>query len=264
MKTSLDHLPKDKQEEISVIKETILSRAPLEMIILFGSYSTGRWVEDIYLEEGTTYAYESDIDILVVTKKERSARQDGRWMNIENEIRERQKLTATHIIAHGIGFLNERISNNYYLFVDILKEGTLLYDSGHYQLATPQPLSPAKRKKKAQDYFDDWLGKAMSALKVFNFCLKEQEYNEAAFNLHQATERYYMTFLLVFTDYKPKLHDIEKLGYLASKIKTTLTTVFPRSTEEEKHLFKLLQRAYIDARYNKELCHYSAGTSLLG
>ena len=60
-----------------------------------------------------------------------------------------------------------------------------------------------------------------------------------------------MTFLLVFTDYKPKLHDIEKLGYLASKIKTTLTTVFPRSTEEEKRLFKLLQRAYIDARYKK-------------
>ena len=46
MKTSLTHLPQEKQEELALIKEIILSNAPVEMIILFGSYSTDRWVED--------------------------------------------------------------------------------------------------------------------------------------------------------------------------------------------------------------------------
>ena len=44
MKTSLTHLPPEKQEEIAMIKEIILSNAPAEMIILFGSYNTDRWV----------------------------------------------------------------------------------------------------------------------------------------------------------------------------------------------------------------------------
>ncbi|MCG8340333.1 MAG: HEPN domain-containing protein [Cytophagales bacterium] len=252
MQTSLSHLPPKKQEELAIIKEIILANAPVEMIILFGSHSTGKWVEDLYVEDETIYEYASDFDILVVTKKERSAEKEWRWSSIENKIRERKMLTDTHIIAHGIGFLNEKIRDNYYFFVDLLKEGTLLYDKGNYQLATPQPLSPQKRKKKAQDYFEDWFEAAKSSLKGFNFYLKEQEYKEAAFELHQATEDYYTTFLLVFTDYKPKLHDIEKLGNLASKIKAEMATAFPRSTEEEKRLFKLLQKAYIDARYRKK------------
>ena len=116
MKTSLSHLPPEKQEELSIIREIILANAPAEMIILFGSYSTGKWVEDRYIEEGTTYEYTSDIDILVVTRKEKSAQNDWRWCSIEDKIRERKWLTDTHIIAHGIGLFNEKIKENYYFF----------------------------------------------------------------------------------------------------------------------------------------------------
>ena len=251
MKTSLAHLPQEKQEELSLIKEIILSNAPVEMIILFGSYSTDKWVEDSYLEEGTTYEYTSDIDILVVTRKEKSAQNDWRWCRIEDKISAQKKLTDTHIIAHGIGLLNEKIRENYYFFADIRKEGTMLYDSGNYQLATPQPLSPAKRLKKAQNYFEYWFKRANEAIKQYGHAIKDESYNESAFNLHQATERYYVTFLLVFTDYRPKTHDIKKLGKLARKIKAELAIVFPCATEEEKRLFKLLRKAYVDARYNK-------------
>ncbi|MCG8340946.1 MAG: HEPN domain-containing protein, partial [Cytophagales bacterium] len=212
--------------------------------ILFGSYSTGKWVEDLYVEEGTTYEYTSDVDILVVTRKERSARNEWRWCSIEDKIRARKWLTDTHIIAHGIGLFNEKIKDNYYFFVDILKEGIMLYDSGNYQLATPQPLSLKKRKKKAQDYFEYWFESANEFYDHYLFDIEKGRYSLAAFDLHQATERYYVTFLLVFTDYRPKTHDIEKLGNLATKIKAELATAFPCSTEEEKRLpvKKLLDR----------------------
>jgi hypothetical protein len=57
--------------------------------------------------------------------------------------------------------------------------------------------------------------------------------------------------LLVFTDYRPKTHDIAVLGGAASQVDKKLREVFPRNTEEEKYTFELLKRAYVDARYNK-------------
>jgi HEPN domain-containing protein len=67
--------------------------------------------------------------------------------------------------------------------------------------------------------------------------------------LHQATESFYGAILLSFTRYKPSTHDIEKLGQRVSSIEPRFLTIFPRSTEEEKEKFKLLRKAYVDARY---------------
>lgn len=71
-----------------------------------------------------------------------------------------------------------------------------------------------------------------------------------AFQLHQATERFYTTILLVFTHYKPKEHDIDKLGKRVNSIGPRFLPVFPRKMPEENRLFELLQKAYIDARYD--------------
>jgi predicted nucleotidyltransferase len=46
MKTSLSHLPQNKQDELKEITQMIIEKVPAEMIILFGSYARGDWVED--------------------------------------------------------------------------------------------------------------------------------------------------------------------------------------------------------------------------
>lgn len=58
------------------------------------------------------------------------------------------------------------------------------------------------------------------------------------------------SWLLVFTHYKPKEHDIAKLGKQVNNLDPRFLPVFPRSTPEEERLFDLLKKAYIDARYN--------------
>ena len=70
--------------------------------------------------------------------------------------------------------------------------------------------------------------------------------------LHQAVERFYSTVLLVFTGYKGKRHNIEKLGRQVSGYDTAFLKVFPRATKEQDEMFKLLKKAYIDARYKKD------------
>ncbi|HEX8516867.1 MAG TPA: nucleotidyltransferase domain-containing protein [Bacteroidia bacterium] len=64
MKTSLSHLPEHKQAELQAIVTALIPRfAEIEMIILFGSYARGTWVEDKYVEKGTTYEYKSHYNL---------------------------------------------------------------------------------------------------------------------------------------------------------------------------------------------------------
>ena len=58
--------------------------------------------------------------------------------------------------------------------------------------------------------------------------------------------------MLVFTGYKPKRHNIEKLGRQVSGYDSAFLKVFPRATAEQDENFKLLKKAYIDARYKKD------------
>jgi HEPN domain-containing protein len=73
----------------------------------------------------------------------------------------------------------------------------------------------------------------------------------AAFLLHQAAERYFHAALLVFTGYKPKTHDLERLANQTAPLHPTLAGALPRAEPEDERLFKLLKRAYIEARYSK-------------
>lgn len=126
----------------------------------------------------------------------------------------------------------------------------MLYDSKRFQLAKARELTPEERKQSAQEDFRNWFAAARTFFNSFEDAFKRRHYKNAAFQLHQATERYYMAILLVFTHYKPKEHDIGTLGKQAKNLDLRFVQVFPRSTQEENRLFELLQKAYIDARYN--------------
>ena len=87
---------------------------------------------------------------------------------------------------------------------------------------------------------------------VFNQLVDRGSLNLAAFQLHQATERYYTALLLVFTDYRSKEHNLESQYIEAGMCDKRFKQVFPREHEEEKRLFELLKKAYIDARYKMD------------
>lgn len=264
MKNSLQELtkplPLNKVRELEIVKEIIVKRferikgePKLEKIILFGSYARGEWVEDRATKSGKVVSeYRSDFDILVVTQKGIS---ESNWLDlcIDEEIDNHTEIQIeVNIIHHNIHFLNERITESYYFFTDIAQEGVLLYDSGRYELATPGPVSPAIQAKKSQEDLEYWTEKGDNFYQIFNFCVSSQKYKEAAFLLHQATECYYSSILLVFTGYKPKEHNLKWINKQAIRIDIRFEEVFPMRSKEEKDLFQLLKKAYIDARYKKD------------
>lgn len=237
MKRSLAHLPKHKQQELIEATSIIKVNPGVEMVILFGSYARGDWVEDTYTEGHITYEYKSDFDILVIVKNRQYARRIMTWDKMESAINNSRTInTWATVIVHDITEVNKALSRGRYFFTDIKKEGVLLYDSKRYKLAKAQKLSPEERKQTAQDDFKYWFKSANEFFIDFGHAFKRRSYSKAAFELHQATERFYTTTLLVFTHYKPKEHDIT--GRCISSLTFLLMPKF-KHEPQQKHFQKL-------------------------
>ena len=247
MKTSLEHLPEEKQHQLRRAMDIVRETVNPGMLILFGSYARGDWVEEL-ADDGVHYQYQSDFDLLAVVKNEALAAKIERKDSLHNRLN-REIKTPISLIAEDIHFVNRRISKGQYFYTDIVQEGILLHDSGEFELAEPLELSLSERRKLAQEDFEYYFEKAITLKKSFNLHFTDQDYSEAAFLLHQITERFYSAVLLVFTRYKPKSHDLRKLNQRVASIEPQFLTVFPQGTDEEKGKFELLRKAYVNARY---------------
>src|SRR5882762_3532494 len=110
MKTTFDHLPEHKQQELKSIVSSLIPRyAEIEMVILFGSYARGNWVEDKYVEKGTTYEYKSDYDLLIVLSNNGKANNDTLTQSITGKLESLSLPTPIHPIFHGIEFVNTQL-----------------------------------------------------------------------------------------------------------------------------------------------------------
>lgn len=235
------------------LKEALIPRfSEIEMIILFGSYARGKWVEDVYTEKGTTYEYKSDYDLLIILSKNGQANSDSLTQSISTRLNELKLKTPVHPIYHGMEFVNHELREGNYFFGDIKKEGILLFTTNRYQLENKRDMSPAEIQAKAQKDFGKWFDSATEFYELYKSSLSRKKYKEAAFSLHQCTERYYGAIQLVFTGYKPKTHNIEDLGNLAKACDMEFSKVFPQASSDEIRRFDLLKRAYVDARYSDD------------
>lgn len=253
MKNDLTHLPEHKQAELKAILGALIPKyGEIEMIILFGSYARGNWVEDKYTEGGNTYEYKSDYDLLIILSDDKKANADSFTQAVSAKFEALKLDTPVHPIFHGIDFVNEALSEGNYFFADIKKEGIVLFNSSRYQLADKREMSPTETQAKAEADFSYWFGSANDFYFQYENAYSHDKLNNAAFQLHQATERYYGAIQLVFTATKPKTHDLEILGGMAKASNMEFGKVFPKGNLQERMRFTLLKKAYVDARYKAE------------
>ena len=257
MKNSIDFLPERKQRDLRELAALIRDEVKdVVMIILYGSYAANTYVErDERRDYGVRTIYMSDYDLLVVTKRRLGERES----TVEARIRERfaagkndENLPRPQIINESISKLNDALTMGRYFYVEIVAKGIMLYDSGECQLATPGALDYAEIKKMAEEYYDDKFSDGLDFFKGANFYYQEENYHMTAFMLHQATESFLKTIPLVYILYGYKEHDLQFLIEKCKPYTLELAKVFPCDTDEEKRLFDLLRRAYLEARYNKK------------
>lgn len=260
MKRDVDHLPAVQQGELervqrvlmeefaeAISKATTPSRknGKILKIILFGSYARTDWVDEP--ENG----YQSDFDLLVVVNHEDLTDIAHYWYVAEDRImRDAEIKRPVNIIVHSLDEVNQSLKRGEYFWVDIARDGIILYELPCHPLATPMPLTSADAYQMANAYFEEWLRKIDSGIKLSRFAIEESEYKDAAFLLHQTTERAYICFLLVRTLYFPRSHNIKFLRSLAEDSEPRLIEAWPRERRIDRRRFQLLKRAYVEARYS--------------
>jgi HEPN domain-containing protein len=160
-----------------------------------------------------------------------------------------------NIIVHTLDEVNRGLKRGEYFWVDIARDGVVLYDLPGSELATPMPLTAADAYEMASEYLAEWLPSIDRALAT----AKEQELKgaddlgwrkDAAFSYHQAAERAYTCFLLVRSQYVPRSHNLKFLRSLAEDRETRLVEAWPRATKTDRRRFELAKRAYVEARYS--------------
>ncbi|MDD5727892.1 MAG: HEPN domain-containing protein [Victivallales bacterium] len=255
MKESLSHLPEHKRNELEKLVGIITKMINAEFVVLFGSYARGDWVEDKSIgEDGNLYEYRSDYDILIVVKNPRRYERNNFPQRIKEKARRIGVCTSASMIFHSPAEFKRAVNKGKYFFVDIINDGILLHASGRTPLPEIEELSIKEQRSYAQEDFDNWFQGAKVFYENYEYNIGKGDIrkylNNAAFQLHQAAEYFYTTVMLVFTGYKPKLHDLEELGAKVQMFSSGFRDIFPRTTKREKDLFDLLKRAYVEARYS--------------
>jgi predicted nucleotidyltransferase/HEPN domain-containing protein len=265
MKNDVDHLPPTQQEELALATRILMdeftvatSRATqpwkkngrIRKIVLFGSYARGDWVDEP--ENG----YQSDYDLLIIVSHEDLTEIADYWYVAEDKIlRDLAIARPVNIIVHTLEEVNRGLKRGEYFWVDIARDGVVLYDLPGSELAAPMPLTAADAYEMASEYLAEWLPSIDRALAT----AKEQELKgaddlgwrkDAAFSYHQAAERAYTCFLLVRSQYVPRSHNLKFLRSLAEDREPRLVEAWPRSTKLDRRRFELTKRAYVEARYS--------------
>ncbi len=257
MKRSIRFLPprkrQDLQQLVALIREQVKQ---VEMIVLFGSYAKNKYVDyDQRVEFGTPTYYMSDYDIVILTRKPIGAVEYSLYEKIKDrffENKNRPFHTHPQFVNYGIDDFNYALTKAHYFETEIKRDGVILYDSGTYKLTRRRKLDYTEIRDRAQKYFDDKFGRALSFLMDAPHPTNRKDYKQASFYLHQSAENFLRTIPMVFILYGHKSHDLSELMNAAKKHTTDIFKAFPRDTAEEKRLFDLLQRAYIESRYNPD------------
>jgi predicted nucleotidyltransferase/HEPN domain-containing protein len=269
MRTDLDHLPAAKQRELERVVQILFEefghatsgatmawkkQARILKIILYGSYARGGWVDEPHTAKG----YQSDFDLLIIVNHVKLTDRVEFWSAAEDRLNRELAITKTlrtpvNFIVHTLGQVNDGLKQGRYFFMDLARDGIALYQSEDTELHEPRPKTPAKALAMAQEYFEEWLPSAGTFLRTARDVAAQSRPKEAAFLLHQATERYYHCALLVCTFYTPHVHNIGFLRTQAELIDERLIDVWPRESKSDRGRFEKLKEAYVKARYSK---HY--------
>lgn len=260
----LDHLPERKRRELQFAAQILFEEfeavqkgrlsdkykgGRILKLVLFGSHARGDWVDD------HKTGYHSDYDLLVVVETERFTDPHDFWERAEERLlREltvtRRLKTQVSFIVHSIHDLNNQLAYGRPFFVDIARDGILLYEVAGFPFASPKLLSATEVHAEAERHFQHWFRDADELRAGAKFYRDRGNLKHAAFLLHQTTEGLYHCALLVLTLYSPKLHRLNRLRPLAEGVEARLIEAWPRDTRFARRCFARLDRAYVDARYS--------------
>ncbi|MEJ5020223.1 HEPN domain-containing protein [Ochrobactrum vermis] len=246
----LGHFPESKRRELERIVRNLFDEfEDAQKSKLSEKKKNGRILKLVLF-----VPYRSEYNLLVVVTPETSA--DPRfWYRAEERfLREltitRHLATPVNFIVHSIMDVNNQLALGLPFFVDIARDGILLYEAPGFPFASPKPLDPEAARAEMHRHLEHWFPSAAHRFELAKEAMGRGYHREAAFDLHQTVERLYHCTLHVLTLYRPKSHRLTFLRTHAEQVAPQLMDVWPSDSRFAARCFARLERAYVEARYS--------------
>jgi HEPN domain-containing protein len=156
-------------------------------------------------------------------------------------------IAAVTAVALSMKQFNEWLHDGYSFAHHIYHNALLCHDAGAIGFA-----APGKYHHPAARVLKPWRKRANEFLAGAQQYINRREYPLAAFMLHQAAEQSLIALIMTATGYRAPWHKMDRLWGMALSVTESISNVFPRDTEKEEMLFRLLQNAYTQPRYRDD------------
>jgi len=268
VRTDLDHLPANKRRELERVVQILFDEfndakgnptgekklGRILKVILYGSHARGGWVDEPHTAKG----YQSDFDLLVIVNQKELTDRVAYWSRADAHLIQELSITHTlrtpvNFIVHSLQEVNDGLAHGRYFFMDVARDGIVLYQTDDSELLAPKPKTPAQALALAQEYYEEWFPSAGEFYDDYRSNLERGRLKKSAFELHQATERLYHCILLTVSFYTPHVHNLAFLRTQAERLDRRLRNVWPMDTRADRAKFEKLKDAYVKARFSK---HY--------
>ena len=221
----------------------------VQKIFLLGSTFGETRAETLFSGSAPTAREVTHCFLLVLVAKEETEKQSQLQDKLENLC---LPLVATTVIVlyteqfydwlwerHPFAHTVQRLGVQLYSHPSLTKEPHLL------------SLNAETLKKEQESTYAKGINKVQEFIAGAELYTVRKQYKLAVFMLHQATEQALLTLLKVTTGLRMNTHNLDKLIRCGSMVSYRLQHIFSRKDEKGKRLFKLLQTAYSDARYDE-------------
>ena len=244
------HLFKDGFSSLKQpLVDIVVKVAQPDRIFLLGASLHRRRSESIFNETAPSSQYISDCFLLVLIRdlgnKEIFELQD----TIEGNCKHFMPVT---VIVVQTGIFEEWLKAEDRFACTVWQSALLLYGSKNLSITGINNFFKGKSHKTDKSAYTEGIKKAREFLAGSELFRIRKQYAISVFMLHQSAEQALHTLVKLGTGYQANTHNIDRLLRYASLVSYQVPDIFPQKTDREKHLFLLLQKAYVDSRYKTE------------
>jgi len=144
---------------------------------------------------------------------------------------------------------NEWLLNGHPFACRVANNALCLFDNLNTKLNDVGSIDREAMKKENEIIFGQGLNKIQEFLAGADLYRIRKQNQLTAFMLHQATEHALLTILKLHMGLRVTSHNLDKLLRFCSMVSPNVADIFARHAPEDKRVFQLLQKAYIEARY---------------
>lgn len=237
-----------KENCSALVQRILFAASPVRIFLLgttFAKYETASIFQSDHLVNNFDYHYY----VLVLISRNPAINRNNVQDKIETVC---QPVTPVTAIVIEVEQFNDWLSQGHPFACFVKAKSMVLFEDKRIDLidatTTDNPIHD-QLKKDAQLQGLNMVNEFLAGADLFRV---RKQNKMAAFMLHQAAESALLSILKIAIGLTVNSHNLDKLVRYCALVTPTVANIFNRNAANEKRLFQLLQRAYIETRYRDD------------